>query len=118
MLPKVSVHIHIQSLSLITIIFQPNCPSIQNPGNLVAGGVKEQAEQCFENIKAIVESIDHVMSDVVRITVFVKNIKDVDAVDEVYKSYLPNLCTHPDNRCGCSIAYGCIGANRSTDFKR
>ena len=58
-------------------------------GKLVAGGIKEQAEQCFKNIKAIVDSIDHVMSDIVRITVFVKNIKDVDAVDEVYKTFFP-----------------------------
>ena len=56
-------------------------------GKLVAGGVKEQAEQCFKNIKAVVESIDHAMTDVIRITVFVKNIKDVEAVDEVYKSF-------------------------------
>jgi reactive intermediate/imine deaminase len=56
---------------------------------LVAGGIKEQAEQCFKNIKAILVSIDHVMSDVVRITVFVKNIKDIDAVDEVYKTFFP-----------------------------
>lgn len=66
-------------------------------GNLVAGGIKEQAEQCLHNIKAIVESIDHVMSDVIRITVFVKNIKHVDAVDEVYKTffttYLPARTT-------------------------
>ncbi|WP_060205195.1 RidA family protein [Sporosarcina koreensis] len=58
-------------------------------GQLVAGGIKEQAEQCFNNIKAIVDSIDHVMSDIVRITVFVKDIKDVDAVDEVYKTFFP-----------------------------
>ncbi len=58
-------------------------------GKLVPGGVKEQAEQCFKNIKAIVESINHAMSDVVRITVFVKNIKDTDAVDEVYKAFFP-----------------------------
>jgi reactive intermediate/imine deaminase len=58
-------------------------------GKMVAGGVKEQAEQCFKNIQAIVESIDHVMSDVVRITVFVKNISDIDAVDEVYKTFFP-----------------------------
>ncbi|MEW9124926.1 MAG: Rid family detoxifying hydrolase [Thermotaleaceae bacterium] len=56
-------------------------------GKLVAGGVKEQAEQCFKNIKAILDSIDHVMSDIVRITVFVKNIKDIDAVDQVYKTF-------------------------------
>ena len=56
---------------------------------LVAGGIKEQAEQCFKNIKVIVDSIDHVMSDIVRITVFVKDIKDVDAVEEVYKTFFP-----------------------------
>lgn len=58
-------------------------------GKLVSGGIKEQAEQCFKNIKAILDSINHVMSDVVRITLFVKNIKDIDAVDEVYKSFFP-----------------------------
>jgi len=56
-------------------------------GEIVAGGVKEQAVQCFNNIKAIVESIDQAMSDVIRITVFVKNIADVDTVDEVYKTF-------------------------------
>ncbi len=58
-------------------------------GKLVSGGIKEQAEQCFRNIKAILDSIDHVFNDVVRITVFVKNIKDVDAVDHVYKTFFP-----------------------------
>jgi reactive intermediate/imine deaminase len=58
-------------------------------GKLINGGIKEQAVQCFKNIKAIVDSIDHVMSDIVRITVFVKNIKDLDAVDEVYKAFFP-----------------------------
>lgn len=58
-------------------------------GALVAGGIKAQAKQCFDNIQGIVESIDHVMSDVVRVTIFVKNIKDLDAVDEVYKTYFP-----------------------------
>lgn len=58
-------------------------------GKLVGGDIKEQAEQCFKNIEAIVHSIDHVMSDIVRITVFVKDILDVDAVDEVYKTFFP-----------------------------
>lgn len=58
-------------------------------GQLVAGGVKEQAEQSFKNIKAIVESIDHIMDDVVRITIFLKNIADIDAVTQVYASFFP-----------------------------
>ena len=59
-------------------------------GQLVAGGVREQAEQCFKNIRAIVERIDHGMDDVVRITIFLKNISDIDAVDEVYTTFFPS----------------------------
>jgi reactive intermediate/imine deaminase len=56
-------------------------------GKIVIGGIKEQTEQCFTNIKSILDSIDHVMSDVVRITIFIKNIEDSDLVDEVYKTF-------------------------------
>ena len=59
-------------------------------GDKVVGGVREQAEQCLKNIKAIVESIDHVMDDVVRITVFLTDISDLDAVDEVFTTFFPN----------------------------
>ncbi len=69
--------------------FSAQLPIDPKSGKLVAGGVKEQAEQCFKNIEAIATSIGRVMTDVARITVFVKNIKDVDAVDEVYKKYFP-----------------------------
>ena len=67
--------------------FSAQLPIDPKSGKLVAGGAKEQAEQCFKNIKAIVDSIGHMMNDVVRITVFVKNIKDMDTVDEVYKTF-------------------------------
>jgi reactive intermediate/imine deaminase len=58
-------------------------------GRIIAGGAKEQAGQCLNNIKAILEGIDHVMDDVVRITVFLKDIADSDAVDEAYSTFFP-----------------------------
>ncbi|MEI8673351.1 Rid family detoxifying hydrolase [Vibrio sp. SA48] len=62
-------------------------------GVLVAGGVKEQAKQCLNNIKAILESIDHVMGDIVKTTIFLKNISDIEVVNEVcaeyFSSYVP-----------------------------
>lgn len=58
-------------------------------GELVAGGVKEQAAQCFKHLKAIVESIDHALADVVKVNLFLTNIDDIAAVDEVYASYFP-----------------------------
>ncbi len=57
---------------------------------MVTGGVKEQAAQCLKNIKAIVESIDHGMADVVKINIALKNIADIDAVDEVYTTFFPD----------------------------
>lgn len=69
--------------------FSAQLPIDPKTGNLVEGGVQEQAKQCFENIKAIVESIDHVMTDVIRISVFLADIEDNSAVNEVYKSYFP-----------------------------
>lgn len=62
-------------------------------GEIVVGDVKEQAKQCLVNIKAIVESIDHVMDDVVRINIFLKNISDINAVDEVYATFFQSY--HP-----------------------
>lgn len=56
-------------------------------GKLVSGEAKEQARQCLNNIKAIVESVGHVMDDVVKINIFLKNISDIDAVDEVYTTF-------------------------------
>ena len=54
---------------------------------LVSGGAKEQAAQCLNNIKAIVESVDHVIDDTVKVNIHLKNIADIDAVNEVYTSF-------------------------------
>jgi reactive intermediate/imine deaminase len=56
-------------------------------GRIVAGGVKEQARQCLKNVKAILESIDHGMDDIVKINIALKNIADIGAVDEVYTTF-------------------------------
>lgn len=64
----------------------PICPQT---GEIVAGGVKEQAEQCLKNIEAVVKSIDHELTDVIRLTVFVKDIMDMEIVDKAYKAFFP-----------------------------
>ncbi|MGK4475601.1 RidA family protein [Aeromonas molluscorum] len=59
-------------------------------GKILAGCVKEQTAQCLSNIKAIVESIDHVMDDIVKVNIQVKNIADLDAVNAIYTQYFPD----------------------------
>lgn len=59
-------------------------------GKLVAGCVKTQAAQCLKNIKAILESIDVPFDDIVKITIFLTNLEDTGAVNEVYKTFFPD----------------------------
>ena len=58
-------------------------------GELVAGGAKEQAAQCLQNIKAIVESVGHSLDDVVKVNVFLRDLDDAEAVDEAYAAFFP-----------------------------
>ena len=59
-------------------------------GRVVAGGVREQAGQCLKNIKAILESIDVPFDDIVKIKIFLKNLSDIEVVNEVYTTFFPD----------------------------
>lgn len=55
----------------------------------MAGGAAEQAEQCFKNLQAIVESIGHDMNDIIRVSIFLADIMDLNAVEKVQASFFP-----------------------------
>ena len=76
-------------------------------GAIVAGGIAAQAAQCFSNIQAILHSMHHAMDDVVRITVFVKSIGDLEAVDAVYKTF---FCNYLPTRTSVAVADLPLGA--------
>jgi 2-iminobutanoate/2-iminopropanoate deaminase len=57
-------------------------------GKLVDGGIKEQTCQVMENLKAILEAAGSSLDRVVKATVFLKNIADFAAMNEVYGEYL------------------------------
>ncbi|MCT8978262.1 RidA family protein [Clostridium sp. CX1] len=56
-------------------------------GELVSGDVKKAAERSLENIKAILEEAGTSLDKVVKTTVFVKDMGDFAAVNEVYAKY-------------------------------
>lgn len=58
-------------------------------GAIVAGGAAEQAEQCFKNLQAIVEGIGHDMNDIIRVSIFLADIMDLNAVEKVQASFFP-----------------------------
>ncbi len=58
-------------------------------GSFVEGGVRDQADQALANLEAVIEGIGHELTDTVRLSVFVKDIRDIDAIDEVVEAYFP-----------------------------
>jgi endoribonuclease L-PSP, putative len=56
-------------------------------GELVTGDIKKATIQSLENVKAILEEAGTSLDKVVKTTVFVKDLKDFAAVNEVYGSY-------------------------------
>ena len=53
-------------------------------GDFVAGGVKEQTEQVFRNIRAILTEAGFEMSDVVKTTCFLADMGDFAEMNAVY----------------------------------
>lgn len=57
-------------------------------GQIVPGGITEQTTQVFENLKAVLAEAGCHLYDVVKATVFLKDMNDFAAMNEVYGSYL------------------------------
>jgi len=58
-------------------------------GELVQGGIKEQARQVMANLKAVLEAGGSDFSKVVKSTVFLDDLKNFGAFNEVYAEYFP-----------------------------
>ncbi|WML29486.1 2-iminobutanoate/2-iminopropanoate deaminase [Neobacillus sp. OS1-32] len=56
-------------------------------GTLISGGIKEQTHQVFRNLKAVLEAAGGSLETVVKATVFIKNMDEFAAVNEVYGEY-------------------------------
>ncbi|MGO9777508.1 MAG: RidA family protein [Terracidiphilus sp.] len=54
---------------------------------VVAGGITEQTTRTFENLRAILEAGGSSLAQVVKATVFLKNMNDFAAMNAVYASY-------------------------------
>ena len=56
-------------------------------GQIVPGGATEQAKQVLLNVMAVLEAARLGLADVVKATVFFKDMNDFQAVNEVYASF-------------------------------
>lgn len=66
-------------------------------GTLITGSVEEQAEQALKNLKALVEESGSSMEQVIKTTVFIKDMNDFAKINEVYARYFTD--NYPSRSC-------------------
>jgi 2-iminobutanoate/2-iminopropanoate deaminase len=62
-------------------------PLVSDTGNFVEGGITEQTEQVIINIKALLASQKLTLADVVKATVFLADMSEFSAMNEVYSKH-------------------------------
>jgi 2-iminobutanoate/2-iminopropanoate deaminase len=70
-------------------------------GKIVEGDVSAQTERTLENLKAIVEAAGSSLDRALKATVFLKDLRDFAAMNEVYKRYFPS---NPPARATVEVA--------------
>lgn len=59
-------------------------------GKIVEGGIEEQTVQVLENLKAVLAAAGLGLGEVVRTTVYLQDLKDFNAFNEIYGRYFPD----------------------------
>lgn len=67
-------------------------PIVPATGELVQGGIEEQADQAIGNLKALIEASGARLQDTVKTVVFIKNMNDFAKVNEIYSKYFTGDC--------------------------
>ncbi len=70
-------------------------------GRLVENDVRKQTRQVLENLKAVLQASGTDLNHVVKTTVFLKNMDDFAAMNEVYAEYFPE---HSPARSAVEVA--------------
>lgn len=82
-------------------------PLITGTKNLAEGGITEQAHQALKNLHAVLEAAGCSLHDVVKTTVFLQNMDDFAAMNEVYSQYFES---NPPARSAVEVARLPLGA--------
>ncbi len=76
-------------------------PLVPETMTVLEGPVGDQTRRVLENLKAILEAGGSSLEDVVKTTVFLRDMKDFPAMNEVYAAYFPR---NPPARSTVAVA--------------
>ena len=67
-------------------------PVVPASGQFAEGGITAQTKQSLENVKAILAEAGSTLDDVVKSTVFIKDMNDFSVMNSVYAEYFTKDC--------------------------
>ncbi|MEV5030826.1 RidA family protein [Paenibacillus sp. LPE1-1-1.1] len=76
-----------QAIKLGGLLFTSGQIPLDSSGQLVEGGIEEQTHQVFRNLEAVLSAAGASFQDVVKATVFIKDMNQFAAVNGIYASY-------------------------------
>jgi 2-iminobutanoate/2-iminopropanoate deaminase len=62
-------------------------PLVPETMQIVEGGVQQQTKQVLENLKALLESAGTGLGNVIKTTVFIKDMNEFPKINEIYAEY-------------------------------
>jgi len=69
------------------IITSGQLPLDPESGQFVPGGIREQTERSLKNVRAVLQAAGAGMADVIKTTVFLKDMNDFAAMNQVYAQF-------------------------------
>jgi 2-iminobutanoate/2-iminopropanoate deaminase len=80
-----------QAIKVGNLVFiSGQIPIIPATGEILGGDIKLQTRQALENLKNILDAAGSSLDNVVKTTVFMKDLNDYTAINDVYKEFFTN----------------------------
>lgn len=70
-----------------TLFISGQIPLNPMTGELVNSGITDEAHQVMKNLEALLSEADYTWRDVMKCSIFLKDLNDFNTVNEVYASY-------------------------------
>jgi 2-iminobutanoate/2-iminopropanoate deaminase len=86
-----------QAVQMGSLLFTSGQIPLTKDGELVQGGIKEQATQVLENLQAVLVAAGCDLTDVIKTTVFIKDMNEFAELNEIYEQYFGR--TKPARSC-------------------
>jgi 2-iminobutanoate/2-iminopropanoate deaminase len=81
-----------QAMATGQLLFTSGQIPLHPDGSLVEGGIELQTQQVLENLSAVIEAAGATPGQVVKTTVFLKNLEDFAAMNAIYAATFGSHC--------------------------